>query len=79
MCWPGMCMEGKNYKKKVLPIAAFVYENAAIDLRLSVVETKGGDLWLRFRKKRSQNRAYSCVFYENAAIDLHLSFALHFA
>ena len=25
-------------------IAAFVYENAAIDLRLSVVETKGGDL-----------------------------------
>ena len=32
-------MEGKN-----AAIAAFVYENAAIDLRLSVVETKGGDL-----------------------------------
>ena len=55
---------------KTGPIAALFYENAAIDLRQSVVQTKGGDLWLRFRKKRSQNMAYSCVFYENAAIDL---------
>ena len=36
-------------------MAAFFYENAAIDLRQNVVGTNAGDLWLRF-------------YYRNAAI-----------
>ena len=38
-----------------MPMAAFFNENTAIDLRQSIVETKFGDLWLRF-------------YYRNAAI-----------
>ena len=34
---------------KTRPMAAFSEENAAIDLRQSVVQKKCGDLWLRFR------------------------------
>ena len=34
-------------------MAAFFYENAAIDLRQSVVQTKGGDLWLRFHYRNA--------------------------
>ena len=43
---------------KTRPMATFFYENAAIDLRQSVVQTKGGDLWLRFHYR---NRAIGPV------------------
>ena len=42
---------------KTRPMAAFFEENAAIVIRQSVVQMKGGDLWLRFH-------------YRNAAIGL---------
>ena len=51
---------GCVYKKNaaICPIlAAFFEENAAIVIRQSVVQMKGGDLWLRFH-------------YRNAAIGL---------
>ena len=69
-------------------MAAFSYENAAIDLRQSVVQTQCGDLWLRFRKKTqlqalfwlcfyiknvAKTRPMAAFFYENAAIDLRQS------
>ena len=38
---------------KTRPMAVFFYENAAIDLRQSVVQTKGGDLWLRFHYRNA--------------------------
>ena len=59
-------------------MAAFFYENAAIDLRQNVVGTKFGDLWLRFYYRNAAIcPVLAAFFYENAAIDLHLSFLLH--
>ena len=82
-----LCFYIKN-AAKTRPMAAFSYENATIDLRQSVVQTKCGDLWLRFFtktqlqavfwlcfyiKNAAKTRPMAAFFNENAAIDLRQS------
>ena len=57
---------GCVYKKNaaICPVlAAFFEENATIDLRQSVVQMEGGDLWLRFHYRNAAIGPFLAAFF----------------